>query len=192
MLMMRVREAESLLQTLYCRVVLSPPSLSPPIAKLIGLLRREWRGASATWWWTSAVAMAMAMRSAITTHGFAVPRDEFNAAAPVPSQPQISLGELAVDALQQLYALAAMQYEWRQFANAAATYERALAIDIGNADAWDSLGLCMRELKDLDGAISCYRNALRFRPNHAHALLVFHGYAIVPPPIRLLRVQVSP
>ena len=114
--------------------------------------------------------MAMAMRSAITTHGFAVPRDEFNAAAPVPSQPQISLGELAVDALQQLYALAAMQYEWRQFANAAATYERALAIDIGNADAWDSLGLCMRELKDLDGAISCYRNALRFRPNHAHAL----------------------
>ena len=51
--------------------------------------------------------MAMAMRSAITTHGFATPRDEFNAAAP---QPQISLGELAVDALQQLYALAEMQY----------------------------------------------------------------------------------
>ena len=62
--------------------------------------------------------MAMAMRSAITTHGFAVPRDEFNAAPAQASQPQISLGELAVDALQQLYALAAMQYEWRQFANA--------------------------------------------------------------------------
>ena len=62
-------------------------------------------------------------------------------------------------------------YSSGQAAEAAAAFRQCLAIDPENADAWNVLGLTLRELTNIDAAIDCYRRAVHLRPEFLAALV---------------------
>jgi len=56
-----------------------------------------------------------------------------------------------------------------RFREAAAAFDEACVFDPGNADGFSNLGVVLRRLNDLDGAITQFEEAIRLRPEFAEA-----------------------
>lgn len=68
-------------------------------------------------------------------------------------------------------ALKAAAYEGlHEFAKAANTYRRVLQLEPGHAKAWNSLGVCLRELSNEEEAIQCYEKSIKSDPNFTDPL----------------------
>jgi tetratricopeptide (TPR) repeat protein len=57
-----------------------------------------------------------------------------------------------------------------EYPQAAAIYEKGLAIDPNHAEAWKNLGSCYYEFRDHEKEISCYDKALKLKPKLEEAL----------------------
>jgi tetratricopeptide (TPR) repeat protein len=56
-----------------------------------------------------------------------------------------------------------------QHNDALTCYDRALAIDVYNAEAWNGKGIVFAKAGDLNQALSCFKNAADLRENYTEA-----------------------
>ncbi len=73
------------------------------------------------------------------------------------------------DDKEALIALGNAYFDADRPAEAASAYERALALDAGNADVWTDLGIMYRALGRYSDALAAFGKALAASPGHANA-----------------------
>jgi Tfp pilus assembly protein PilF len=77
---------------------------------------------------------------------------------------ELSLASESPESTPALIAAACSLIERQRYQEAAATLDRALARNPDNADIWNALGLCARELGQYEAALSLCRRAIALAP----------------------------